>query len=428
MTGAKRVFDLVAALLGLAVSAPLWPIIAAAIKLSSRGTVLHRAVRVGRYGEPFTLLKFRTMRVGSGTAVTAAHDTRITTVGRWLRMTKLDELPQLLNVILGHMSIVGPRPEDPRFVAHYTVAQREVLSARPGLISPAVLAHLDEEAMLANAVAGGADVEATYIREILPVKLRMDLEYVTNWRLRDDIAVCARIVGPLFRRAIPRSDRGIDETQRVAATYADYRQTREPRWAEGSPANASIIAERDRHFAEALASLDATASVLEVGCGSGGVLAALRTLLPNSSVIGCDLLAERLDTTVCVPVVVADARQLPFRADGIDVVVVSVMMSSVSRRYWRTVADELVRVAKPGGSILWYDMRIPNPANRNVRPLTRRTLRYLFPNAIIHAESTTLIPQVARAMGRYSTRWYGRLVHLPLLRSHLIGTITLPTS
>ncbi len=177
---------MVGAACGLVATIPLWVPIAVAVRLSSPGPVLHRATRVGRGGEPFTLLKFRSMRVGpSGPAVTGARDPRITAVGRVIRRTKLDELPQLLNVLRGDMSLVGPRPEDPRYVAHYAPDERVVLAVRPGITGAASVEYRDEEQILADA----DDVEAAYLSMVLPAKLAIELKYVGERSVRGDLAL-----------------------------------------------------------------------------------------------------------------------------------------------------------------------------------------------------------------------------------------------
>lgn len=183
----KRSFDFVAAFGGLVCLAPLFLVIALVIKVSSPGPVFYRGKRVGRYGKPFAIYKFRTMVVDAdkqGPGITAAEDNRVTPVGKVLRRYKLDEFPQLLNVVKGEMSLVGPRPEDPRYVALYTPEQRAILNYRPGITSPASIQYRDEEGLL---VEGGW--EKKYVEEIMPAKLKVDLEYVENSSLRRDIEV-----------------------------------------------------------------------------------------------------------------------------------------------------------------------------------------------------------------------------------------------
>jgi lipopolysaccharide/colanic/teichoic acid biosynthesis glycosyltransferase len=195
----KRAFDLTVAGLALLVCLPLLAMIALAVRIDTAGPVLHRSRRCGRGGEPFTLLKFRTMVVGAasmGPPVTAGGDPRITRVGRLLRATKFDELPQLFNVVRGDMSLVGPRPEDPRYVAGYTDEQRRILAHRPGLTSPATLAFRNEEDLLAKA----GNVEAYYPDVVLPKKLAIDLEYFDRRTLRGDLRVLGRTLPALFER------------------------------------------------------------------------------------------------------------------------------------------------------------------------------------------------------------------------------------
>jgi lipopolysaccharide/colanic/teichoic acid biosynthesis glycosyltransferase len=181
----KRLFDILASLFGLILLSPIFLLLALLVKTSSEGPVFYKANRVGRDGKPFKLFKFRSMVTNAdklGPAVTGASDSRVTGIGRFLRKTKLDELPQLINVLIGEMSIVGPRPEDPRYVAHYSEAQRKVLSVRPGITSPASVQYRHEESMLT-----GENWESLYIEEIMPAKLAIDLEYVEKASLWQDI-------------------------------------------------------------------------------------------------------------------------------------------------------------------------------------------------------------------------------------------------
>lgn len=186
---AQRLFDVALSGAALLVLSPLFLGIAVAVALSSKGPILFRARRVGRAGVLFDVLKFRTMAVGAhtvGPAITRAGDPRVTTVGRWLRRTKLDELPQLVNVLWGEMSMVGPRPEDPKYVAHYTESQKVVLRARPGITSAASVRYRHEEQLLAR-----DDWEHYYREVLLPEKLRIDAEYLENRTLWSDVRVLA---------------------------------------------------------------------------------------------------------------------------------------------------------------------------------------------------------------------------------------------
>jgi lipopolysaccharide/colanic/teichoic acid biosynthesis glycosyltransferase len=191
----KRTFDLLAAGTALLLLAPLLLFIAVAVALGSPGGAFFRQMRVGRGGKHFQLLKFRSMRPGSeagGQITVGSRDPRITGVGHVLRRTKLDELPQLINILIGDMSVVGPRPEVPRYVALYTEEQRAVLSVRPGLTSMASIAYINENEILGRS----ADPERTYVDEVMPAKLALDLRYVRERSLGLDLHI---IVATLLR-------------------------------------------------------------------------------------------------------------------------------------------------------------------------------------------------------------------------------------
>lgn len=182
-------FDIVASALGLLLLMPLLLLAALWVKLDSPGPVLFRQTRVGRHGVPFTIHKFRSMRQEPGAAITVGEDPRITRSGRFLRASKLDELPQLWDVLRGAMSLVGPRPELPRYVALYPADLREqVLSVRPGITDPASLAFSDEAELLAAA----SDPEREYREVVLPAKLRLSADYAARASLRSDLRLIAR--------------------------------------------------------------------------------------------------------------------------------------------------------------------------------------------------------------------------------------------
>ncbi|CAH0351710.1 sugar transferase [Aquabacterium sp. CECT 9606] len=188
----KRLFDWGLASLGLLLLSPALLLVALAIKLDSPGPVFFRQERVGRFGQPFRIHKFRTMRhdpQGAGPQITVGLDRRITRIGHALRASKLDELPQLIDVWLGRMSLVGPRPEVPRYVAHYPASVRDkVLSVRPGITDIASIEYRDESNVLARA----SDPEHAYIHEILPHKLELALRYVDQASVWTDIRLIAR--------------------------------------------------------------------------------------------------------------------------------------------------------------------------------------------------------------------------------------------
>lgn len=194
---AKRLFDLCAAIVGLILLLPVFGVVAIAIKLDSPGSVFFRGKRVGKDGHIFYIYKFRTMVTDAaqrGPGITTSTDHRITHVGRFLRRTKIDELPQLINVIKGEMSLVGPRPEDPAYVAHYTPKQRQVLSVLPGITSAAALAFRHEEQLLQ-----GADWERIYLEEVMPRKLAIDLEYLQQRTFLSDVGLVVQTIFEMFR-------------------------------------------------------------------------------------------------------------------------------------------------------------------------------------------------------------------------------------
>ncbi|MDW8051856.1 MAG: sugar transferase [Armatimonadota bacterium] len=197
----KRVLDFTVAAFGLAACAPLFVLIALLIKLDSPGGVFFAHERVGRYGRKFKVLKFRTMVKNApqlGGAITAGGDPRITRIGKVLRQTKLDELPQLWNVLKGEMSLVGPRPEVEKYVQLWDPALREiVLSVRPGITGLTQIRYRHEEHLL----AAQPDPEKYYREVLLPLKLQSDAEYVKNRSLRLDLWILGRTVAALFERA-----------------------------------------------------------------------------------------------------------------------------------------------------------------------------------------------------------------------------------
>jgi lipopolysaccharide/colanic/teichoic acid biosynthesis glycosyltransferase len=195
----KRIFDLLCCLIALAALLPLLLILAIAVKLSSRGPIIFAQERVGRGGRRFRLYKFRTMVADAaerGPAITRGGDARVTGVGKLLRRFKLDELPQLWNVVKGDMSIVGPRPEVPKYVAMFPNEYEQVLTVRPGITDLATLEYRDEEAILNQA----QDAEKFYVETVLPAKLKLNLEYLDKrsfcFDLRLVLLTLLRIVKP----------------------------------------------------------------------------------------------------------------------------------------------------------------------------------------------------------------------------------------
>ena len=184
----KRLFDIGASLMILLIASPFLLLLALAIKLDSPGPVFYRQVRVGRYGKDFRIFKFRTMVQDAdkkGLSLTTGHDPRITRVGRFIRKIRLDEFSQLLNVLKGEMSLVGPRPEVRRYVEAYAPEYWATLLVRPGITAPSSIAFRNEDEIL----GAGGDPEEIYIQQILPEKCRLNLEYLKNISVCRDIAV-----------------------------------------------------------------------------------------------------------------------------------------------------------------------------------------------------------------------------------------------
>jgi lipopolysaccharide/colanic/teichoic acid biosynthesis glycosyltransferase len=200
--GIPRPFEALIAFVGLVASAPLIAISAVVIKLTSRGTVFFRQIRMGRNGEPFVLIKLRTMKgCEEGPQVTSTIDSRVTLVGRFLRQTKLDELPELWNVLKGDMSLVGPRPEVPRYVDLKDPKWQAVLQARPGLTDPMTLRLRNEDKLLAEAQE---DIEGFYLGTLQPVKLGGYLDYFNGRSWQGDVKVILKTaVGVIRPSSIP---------------------------------------------------------------------------------------------------------------------------------------------------------------------------------------------------------------------------------
>jgi lipopolysaccharide/colanic/teichoic acid biosynthesis glycosyltransferase len=193
----KRWFDAACALFGLIVLSPLLFLVALFVKLTSSGPAFFRQVRIGQFGRPFQIFKFRTMKhspSGSGPLLTAEGDARITPFGKWLRKSKVDELPQLINVLLGDMSLVSPRPEVPRYVGEYTDRQKKILLLKPGITGPS--ANVYEEQLL----AGHLDKETFYLTTILPAKLEIDIAYCESVSFTEDVRLILQTFWKIFMR------------------------------------------------------------------------------------------------------------------------------------------------------------------------------------------------------------------------------------
>lgn len=193
----KRLFDIVFSFIGLVILSPLYLFIAILIKLGSKGLVFYRGIRIGRFGKPFRIYKFRTLvadaeRIGGPS--TADDDPRVTRVGKFIRRYKLDELPQLIDVLRGKMSLVGPRPEVPFYVNMFTKEEKIILSLRPGITDWASLWNPDEGKVL----AGSKDPEKTYMEKIRPEKIRLQLKYVKEQSFATDLRILLQTLNKLI--------------------------------------------------------------------------------------------------------------------------------------------------------------------------------------------------------------------------------------
>ena len=183
----KRIFDITLSLFGLIILLPFMLIIAILIKIDSKGPVFFKQIRVTKNGKEFKIFKYRTMRVGSDkySQITVGKDNRITKIGAFLRKYKLDEIPQLINVLIGDMSLVGPRPEVPKYVALYTDEQKEILKVRAGITDYASIEFSDENDLLASE----EDPEKAYIEKIMPKKIELNKKYLSEISMLTDIRI-----------------------------------------------------------------------------------------------------------------------------------------------------------------------------------------------------------------------------------------------
>ena len=197
VSGGKRILDFFTAAIGLVFLLPGFLFVALLSKLTSPGPIFYRQERVGRAGRTFKIVKFRTMQIDAdkhGPSITASSDSRITSLGRIMRTLKIDEIPQLWNVLKGEMSLVGPRPEIPLYVKSYTEEQKRVLTILPGITDPSSIAYRNEEELLAQQ----ANPERYYQEVILPHKLSLNMEYIQNRSLKYDLSLLAKTLFSIF--------------------------------------------------------------------------------------------------------------------------------------------------------------------------------------------------------------------------------------
>lgn len=193
----RRVFDIILSFGAILLLSPLLILLAIRVAMDSPGGVIYSQVRIGKNGHPFRVYKFRSMHCGAdtGSLLTIGTDSRITPSGHFLRKYKLDELPQLFNILIGDMAFVGPRPEVPRYVEMYDTRQRRVLSVRPGLTDYASLAYFDESELLGR----HPDPEHLYIDEIMPAKLALNLQYIDSRGFVSDMEILGRTLLRIFQ-------------------------------------------------------------------------------------------------------------------------------------------------------------------------------------------------------------------------------------
>jgi len=196
---AKRLFDIILALTGLIILSPFLLLISIAIMLDSRGGVFYKQIRVGKNNKDFFMFKFRSMRTGAdrkGMLTIGEKDNRITRVGYFLRKYKIDELPQLFNVLIGNMSIVGPRPEVRKYVEMYNDEQKKILLVKPGITDYSSIEYIDESRLLAEF----SNPEEVYIKEIMPTKLNLNLKYIQNQSLKEDLKILVKTIFKIIKK------------------------------------------------------------------------------------------------------------------------------------------------------------------------------------------------------------------------------------
>jgi len=324
----KRALDIGSSAVGLLLLSPFLLSLAALIKWGSEGPIFYRGRRVGRYGKPFRIFKFRSMVVNAetiGGSSTSDQDPRITPIGRFMRKLKLDELPQLLNVLLGNMSIVGPRPEVQHYVDLYTPEERAILQVRPGITDWASIWNSDEGAIL----AGSADPDKAYEELIRPTKLKLQLLYVGNHSVWNDVKIIGYTFLSLFNKGIlPREIRQVtvalappDKVARDPSheVEQDYATVTELPGHGATLEQLSMIHTRYRFAAELAKDKD----VLELACGPGIALGYLKTVARR--VVGGDVDGQLVEAASRhygsrVEIHQIDAQDIPYDDHTFDVI------------------------------------------------------------------------------------------------------------
>lgn len=378
----KRSFDLLVAGLGLLVAAPALLVISAIIKITSPGPICYRGERVGRYGKPFRIFKFRSMVINAdqiGGSSTSDHDPRITRIGLFLRKFKLDELPQLFNVLFGQMSLIGPRPEVQQYVDMYTEEEQAILELRPGITDWASVWNSDEGALL----AGAEDPDKAYEQIIRPTKLRLQLEYARTHSLWVDIkiAFCTayklinsdympQVVEDILQETggpDPRRFR-IDAAHPPGGAHQEYSSVTELPGHGATREQFSMMQTRYRFAAELATGKD----LLELACGPGVGLGYLGQTARR--VVGGDLDRELVQAAAHhygtrLEVQQIDAQELPFADESFDVIL---LLEAI---YYLPNPEKFVaeakRVLRPGGSVFVCSANRERP-DFNPSPYTHR--------------------------------------------------------
>ena len=365
----KRIFDVVSATCGLLVFAPLLCLLAIVIKATSGGPVFYRGRRAGRDYKPFHIFKFRTMVVNAdqvGGSSTSDRDPRITSVGHWMRKFKFDELPQLLNVVWGDMSLVGPRPQVVDYAERFTGEERDILSVRPGITDWASIWNSDEGAILALY----PDPDKAYDEVIHPTKSRLQLMYVRQHGLWIDLKIILYTLQRIVSKSgMPRELAAFPPPGSVSAPVADsFVSVTETPGTGASRAQIAMLHTRYRLAGELAAGKD----VLELACGSGIGLGHLATRARRVVGGDCDpQLVELARRHVAdeIEVLQLDAQALPFQSASFDVVL---LLEAV---YYLSDPDaflaEAKRVLRPGGTILICSANCERP-DFNRSPFSKR--------------------------------------------------------
>ena len=242
----KRLFDICFAATGLLFAAPVICVAGVAIRLTSPGPVFYQARRIGRFGHEFKMLKLRSMHVASDSksAITSCGDTRVFLIGRVLRAAKIDELPQLWNVLIGQMSVVGPRPEDPKIVAdHFSAADRTTLDVRPGLTSPGSIYNYTHGERLID----GVDPEQSYIERLLPIKMALERVYIQRLSLKYDLQLVVRTAWILIRKMMGHAE--FANPPELQPALQDLGRTRKDTYADECPMAVSAASQTGFTFA-----------------------------------------------------------------------------------------------------------------------------------------------------------------------------------